>query len=402
MFLVSTLFALHADEQLLVTVPVAPMVGEAFAESDSLSLAALYEKMPVSWGPNKIDRALCPRIHQLLFNEIVILKEERGEQILVELPHVLLIDNERKIVKPALFWTLKKYCTSLNMLKKRALSLKYIPEPLSYAKPYTDYPDIITLTMPYHDLVTQKTYSAGTRFVKIGATYDKFCLVALYDSTKGQFVSAEIPESLCLESYQKNREDRIQNFVSIVQKWATTKQGYVPFVWGGNSLTQFCKNPHASLKSITCQNNTVKQYWEHKELLTQPYSGFDTSGLILRAAQICGIPYFYKNSTTAASLLRPLEQFEDLQEGDLLSIPGGLFVVSNINNNQCIAALGYQHGFGYLAVVSIGDVFENIHTYAELRDAYTNQYPLLLKRNNRTVQTIKEYTLLSLRSAWSD
>jgi len=75
---------------------------------------------------------------------------------------------------------------------------------------------------------------------------------------------------------------------------------------------------------INCKNITNRPK-ANQEIA---YSGFDASGLILRAAQIAGLPYFYKNSTTALANLHAVLPARLPKEGDILGAVGkGLIVV---------------------------------------------------------------------------
>ncbi len=70
--------------------------------------------------------------------------------------------------------------------------------------------------------------------------------------------------------------------------------------------------------------------YERTECTQHPMSGFDCAGIISRAAQMCGIPYYFKNTYTLAHYLKSLSIDTHLQEGDLIWIPGHVMIVSDL------------------------------------------------------------------------
>src|SRR5205814_4688733 len=126
-----------------------------------------------------------------------------------------------------------------------------------------------------------------------------------------------------------------------------------------------------TIKEVTkTGQNGDYSFYEHERDTQSPKNGFDCSGVILRAAQIAGIPYFCKNTTTIAQCLTPLKSEQQLREGDLILIKGHVMIVSDITKNLLIEARSYGHGYGKLHEISIDQVFEGIETYKDLCDAY--------------------------------
>ena len=121
----------------------------------------------------------------------------------------------------------------------------------------------------------------------------------------------------------------------------------------------------------------------------------------MRAAQICGIPYAYKNTITAAKNLRKIDTFETVQEGDLLWVPGGLLVISDIAHNRILGVLGYQFGYGKIVELKLSQLFNDITTYEELLENYRAHKPLQTKKADGTLsRTIPTYKILKLKSVW--
>ena len=76
--------------------------------------------------------------------------------------------------------------------------------------------------------------------------------------------------------------------------------------------------------------NKQLTYWDRIGDFEKPLAGFDCSGMILCAAQIAGLPYFFKNTDTLLGNLKPLRPTEELEAGDLVFYSGHVLVVSDL------------------------------------------------------------------------
>ncbi|MGB8367272.1 MAG: hypothetical protein WCD44_02830, partial [Candidatus Babeliales bacterium] len=133
---------------------------------------------------------------------------------------------------------------------------------------------------------------------------------------------------------------------------------YIPYVWGGFSFTSTKKISSFSLKN---------------EKIVSPKTGFDCAGIIARSAQICNIPYFYKNTTTIKQFLSPITHINNLMPGDIIWIPGHVMVIADLKNNTLIEARGYNHGYGKIHEIPLSEEFKGISTYKELFNIYQNK-----------------------------
>lgn len=176
--------------------------------------------------------------------------------------------------------------------------------------------------------------------------------------------------------------------------WAHPKDGAIPFVWGGCSFCTTCIQKDFKALSENRPYQEI-EYWERSDQ-KNPYTGFDSSSLILRAAQIVGVPYFYKNAQTAYNNLTQLDYTETLQEGDLIWLPSGLLVVSDISENKIIVASGYQTGYGAIIECDLISFFTTINSYAELTKTYLNKLPLECKNNDGITKTFKNWSILKM------
>ena len=199
-----------------------------------------------------------------------------------------------------------------------------------------------------------------------------------------------------------DNQQKINLYVDILKMWATRPDGFIPYVLGGNSMTHACTQTEFAIRETTAANGTALKLYEWPNYTTnKPKTGFDCSGLIARAAQIAGMPYFYKNTVTIANYLKALKPTEHLSNGDIIWFAGHVMVVSDIKNNKTIEARGYDHGFGKVQEIELEKVFKGITTYAQLVAAYRNKKPLeRLNKEGIAVQVIPTFSLLKIDSIW--
>ena len=133
-----------------------------------------------------------------------------------------------------------------------------------------------------------------------------------------------------------------------------------------------------------------RRWFSYPTYNLKPATGFDCSGVILRAAQIAGLPYFYKNTVTILNNLKPLTATDELADGDLIWLPAHIMVVSDVAQQLCIEARHYAHGYGKVHEIPIQKVFGNIPHYAALKQAHLNQTPIdRLDRQGQVRQQVK-------------
>jgi hypothetical protein len=401
-FLIFSLSAGYWDTKKLsseavVCVPVAEMVGEplTFAELDEEQ----YPSFPVSWS-NKT--AACPRIHQLLFNEVVKVIERKEGQVKCQLPHVFYETMDGKRLNE--FWTLEKNLCFLTTIKEEDLLVipqpyaeNFVPEKLEKA---VSLEGVLTLTKPWFDEAAHVWYSAGTRFV-LAETVEpnESYIVEILDYQAKQKRMMAIPNDSALIHYGKEYASDKLGFIKILKAWASNAPKKIPYVWGGCSCIDLCDLSNAKKGEIT-KGDEKLTYW------TRPcegklHTGFDCSGLILRAAQACGMPYFFKNTTTILKHLQPLGAAETVQEGDIIWISGHVMVISDVQAGECIEARGYDSGYGVVQAIALGELFEDIKNFGDLLKAYKEQRPLKLLNKDHTVgKEIKEFKILTLKSIY--
>ncbi len=310
--------------QAWVKVPVCELVGEPLkSDATNNSVFIYYNNLPLC-GQRIKD---CRRIHQLLFNEMVMILEVKGDECLVKVPSIFY-ERDDSSGRFDTYWSLKKNFITREDLEKNGNSYDYFPESLAYQKKSDVFNKrkIITLMLPFYEPKTKQHYSAGTRFVMVCSKGNCFGnTVYLFDQVSDQCITAVIPHNLCrIENSNEPFQKKIHDFVVLLRRW-TKQNGFIPYVWGGSSCVNFCKKDEFFM---TNDKATCSYYRSECEL--SPKTGFDCAGLIARAAQICGLPYYFKNSLTIKKNLEAITDKDKIREGDIIWIPGHVMVVASL------------------------------------------------------------------------
>lgn len=379
-------------------VPVADLVGDPFMQAPAAGTRSVEEKylaLPAAFNADSPQSyQCCPRVHQLLFNETVEVIETKGEEVLVRLPNIFYQTAGTTQPKND-FWTLKKNITSLRDIRARtktAQTLQAIPQPLSQKACDSALCNTVALIQPYYDPTTKTSYVAGTRFVlasddQTGNTYQVLVLDPRTYYTKTITVPTTHARTF---DTSKTIPARIKDFVTIAHQWAHQPTGAIPYVWGGCSSTATTHPYRIEADGITTVYRNANNGNE---------MGLDCSGLVARAAQLAGIPYFYKNTLTAARNLSPLSPQEHVTAGDLIWIPGHIMIVSNVHKGLLVEARHYRDGYGYVHEIPLNEEFKNINTYDQLVHALTAHTPLArLNKDGRVTSIIPEFKILKLSS----
>ncbi len=365
---------LLSAQQAVVIVPVADLLLQPMFRSMQQdvvhNVVDEYNKIPASWN-SLVEKYACPRVHQLLFNEIVSIIEENDYEYCVDISQSFfqnLSDEEPQTY----YWTLKNNLLPLDLLSEE--QQQKLPKPVDFRNPCSLHdPNIITLVYPFAD-TTGLTFSAGTRFV-IDSCFGDIIHVNFYNPAKNYIDVLSIPSNLCINStnYPTQAMKR-KAFVTLLRTWVRNYK--IPFVWGGCSF-------------LSCSETILESYI--------PYSGFDVSGLILRSMHIVGLPYFYKNSMTAARYLKPLDEQDEIQEGDLIVVPKGLFVLTNAKLGLVTACMGTTVGYGTLIEIPLEKLFFGVHSFADLHEAYLKKKSLkTLKADGTTSRIINQWFIAQL------
>ena len=145
-------------EQALVRVPVADVSSRPLSCYGLTSVVSLYEQLP--WAPDKCFLG-CLRIHQLKFNELVTIKRHTSEhEYECMASNFIYTDSEGS--NTSTFWVLKKH-----LIPAKDIDRDKLPPPIDKScSPKKYNRGVLTLTWPWYDAKTKKTYSVGTRFAR--------------------------------------------------------------------------------------------------------------------------------------------------------------------------------------------------------------------------------------------
>lgn len=390
----------HANQPAMVIVPVADLVGAPIQTFHlGKTIKESYAKINIC-GATPTPTQGSPRIHQLLLHEQVEIISENGDEVCIIIPQIFFITHS--LHKPqAMYWTLKK---NLLTLKKMApTEYNKIPASPSYKAPktITQAQNTIVIFKPFYDTITEQTLSAGTRFIiDTSKTLENYFSAFVFDRKTTSFKTTLIPKKIAMIVQKNTVQNAIACFVKLLQQWAHCINGPIPYVWGGCSFTHCCNHEFVERKKKLTTGQQINVF-ERPTCSEKPLSGLDCAGLITRAAHICGIPYYFKNTYTLAHYLKSLSIDQHLQEGDLIWIPGHVMIVSDIPHNKIIEARGYSSNYGIVHEITLGQMFKGINTYDDLIQAYRHQKPLTrLNKDGDEVEEIKRYKILKLASAW--
>lgn len=396
-------FPLLGTQKGIVIVPVAELVGQPMKTFYPCSdPATRYANIPFCGANNNAAIGVtCPRLHQLLLHEEVEILQEKDDELYIKIPNAFYVSHDKQN-KHNEFWTLKKYIASYDTLKKHNVPIQNFPPPISCTESHINSSQsIVTLTQPFFDRTTRQYLSAGTRFMQAPSKSSHSVSVYVFDPMHYHFTTIRIPKKFLLLAKSRTKQEHIDFFVRILKSWAHQPAPYViPYVLGGCSFIDTHPKYQFSLKETVGNSNTKGKAYAYNNTVTQA-NGFDCSGIILRAAQMAGIPYFCKNTSAIGATLKPLSHNDQLQNGDLILIPGHVIVVADTQKNTIIEARGYDQGYGKVHEIPLKEQFQDMNTLQHLVDAYRNKKTLIrLNRNGKVVQTISNYKLLKLASVW--
>lgn len=363
-------------------VPVANALGTA----TPAKLTNAYYDMPSMFDDTKppYRRPAYSRIHQILFNDVVKVVELKDTQALIELPGVLY-ETTHATAPQVTAWVASEnlLCFSPNNSK-----LQQFPAPLSTNKEQflKAISDTVVLTLPFHDPATDLTFSIGTRFVHVATTDDAY-EARCFNPTSKQMTTITLPKQVAYLYEPQSPKAQRELFVRLVTSWAHPKNGFIPYVLGGTSAAEFVTQSQFHTSHF---DNYAGYDWNYD----RPRTGIDCSGLIVRAAQIAGIPFFYKNSITMA---RRLKETKTPQPGDIIWIPGHVMVISKLDPAMIVEARGYPSGYGKVQEIPLSEMFRGMKTFEQLIAGIPTKKPMdRLQKDGTVSEIITEYKVLTL------
>lgn len=325
----------------------------------------------------------CRRSHQGLFNEVVTVLQEQPDEVQVSFDHMIYGFDEKTKQPLSTFWVHRKQLGFLRELESQSVDLSVFPPPAGMFSGL-----VVVLALPW------QMYSVGTRFVRVPA-YDtpKEYGIRLFDTVKQRPLITKIPRDRVLVETKKSSQDcrklfvaTLNNLIDYVQALPANK--VIPYVWGGSSCLSFSEDG----KFVS-----DGQCWVRTEY-PLIYTGYDCSELVWRLARICGIDeQVYKTTLALWENGHALADGEQLEDGDLIIIPGHVMLVGSVKKHELIEASGYQFGYGNVHRVALAQRFEGIASYDELVKAYRAHQPLtLLQRDGAVQKQYPEFKLIKL------
>lgn len=349
-------------------VPIADLVAAPFAFDSKLQIKNGYDSLSASPEQGK---GSCLRVHQGLFNESVTIVAYKNDQVQIILKNCISKSMMGFYDEPVNVWTYKDWIVTQDEIDRLGIEQSVFPK-IYDAKTRSDE-SIITLTFPWYDETTQVTYSAGTRLslASVQNMHDHYA-VLLYDPSQKNAILSYVPQSNALVSGFFTPQERKKIFVDLLYAWCNEGK-LIPFVWGGTSFTQGAQDTVVLKKWFT--DGAQLSSWDCSPCFSRLFSGLDASGLILRAAQICGIPYYCSNSRTVANTLFSVP-YSELDEGDILWAPGYVGIIASLDNNEIIEAQGYSRGYGVVHRITLKKRFADIETWNDFIICCENNIPL--------------------------
>jgi len=409
-----------------VAVPVTDLVGSPVKSDSSVSKFKIYETFPLE---SQKGTFYCKRIHQLIFNEVVDVIDETNYEIKIKIPNCFYVDSQG--IKQTTYWARKSDFITFDQLIKHNLQTSHIPKPIHYnnnishkethsfrkkiksvyknlknwisrSKQHTPQPtdqNYVTLTFPFYDKKTKQTFSTGTRFVKASKQNNqKYTQVYIFDKRNNTFTTTLMPQEKLYNNTQKSNAEKKAAFVRLLKKWANHYNGFIPYVWGGCSFTHLCKKN--TIKTVLLnkkKNNKRVQVYTRPDFPHKPIPGFDCSGLVLRAAQICNIPYFCKNTTTIKKSLSQVNSYKNLKNGDLIVYSGHVIIISDKKHNKILEARTNEFGTGKVHEIALSKAFHNIQSYQDLFALKKEKKTLdRIDNKGKIRQKIKDFSIVSL------
>lgn len=104
LWIIMSFFGIEATVHKAVTkVPIVDLVGDRLFVQPAQEVITSYDTLPLC-GKRSSD---CGRVHQLLFNEVVTILDQKGEQVQVKIPSVYY-ESEHAQERYDTYWALKK------------------------------------------------------------------------------------------------------------------------------------------------------------------------------------------------------------------------------------------------------------------------------------------------------
>lgn len=366
------------------SVPVADLLGAPIKSFFKITPAhQAYKHIP--YGDKRGDFA-CPRMAQLIFNELVEILEKKGDEIKIRVPHIKYPANNKW---HDTYWTLASNITPFSSSIR-----KFIP---------SDTSDTITLKKTLYNPQTQLVYPAGTKFVKTFRRRSRHRhSVHIYDAQSKTVTLGYIPKAACVVIDEQDTQNQQQYFVSLCKEWAHQKDKFIPYVFGGSSISPPLKHDTFITKKVTFTPKSAV-FYERPSADQDIRMGVDCARIFTRAAQMSGIPLYATNTKAFKKTLRSLKKGEMIQEGDLVLWRGHIVMISNVEKGLLVEARSYDDGYGKVHEIPFSEQLEGINTTQDLANAHFLKPRITrLNKMGKKSHFIYDLEILKLSSIWEN
>lgn len=292
-----------------------------------------------------------------------------GDEIQVNCPAAIYWFDQKTGEPVSSFW----------MKKTQAFVYDALPKDMQEAipSPVNEYDNaVVALVYPWKEL------SVGTRFNRVPYwdTHHAYAvLVPHYESSMVQIDFVPRRDALSNEyrTHQEARACFVWLMNMLVDRVAELGDDRViPYVRGGSSFV------HAHVQSDFYRDAGA---WYRDKAGGSCYTGYDCSELVMRMAQIVGINFPWKMSHVMEKMLARLVPGDELQDGDIIWIPGHVMIVSDREKNEVIESRGYGVGYGCVHRIMLSELLDGIESYDDLLTRFYNKETVWLKDSHGNV-----------------
>jgi len=156
----------HSLQKAVINVPIADLLGSPITTvrpDENIDIA--YNNIPLCSAQTN-SSFTCPRLHQLLYNDIVELIKINNDEAFIRTTHAFYMTPSSPTPQTD-YWTLKNNITLLDDITNN-VPLDHIPEPIAFTNKNNMTSNNIntaTLQEPYYCATLKTNFSVGTRFL---------------------------------------------------------------------------------------------------------------------------------------------------------------------------------------------------------------------------------------------
>jgi cell wall-associated NlpC family hydrolase len=359
-------------EQAIISKPVSDLYGNPYKST-----------APLAYAQQRADGTLCPRLHQLLYHDVVEILQTDKDYSYVRVPD-FWYQTHGATERNCCFWIRTDDLVHKNKLSPHDwcnLTGMHGSPPEAY----------ITLIAPWYAHTLRTTFSVGTRFSLNTTTphANYYSVYALHPNTLTVH-TLRIPRKFAYEPTAHTLQERLAYYQQLISQWSRSAK-IVPYVWGGCSMQHICHD--TQYHAFHVGDNCI--YRRTAEPVQK--TGVDCAGLIMLAARTAGLPYPLKNTTTIVRNGAPTTAAA-LEVGDILWVPGHVMLIVDPHKGLLLEASHYTYGVGHVRMVHVSKLFKDIRSFTDIEQALAQKKSLQrLNRDGNVYQEIKQARFISMR-----